>query len=361
MSTEGALTPALLDLMEHEKGIEQSVADVGWHLTQIRDGRKYRAAGYSDFDTYCRERWGWSRQHAARAIEASAIRAELTPIGDTRSPEIERAKESQLRPLTPLRDDPDEMRAAWDDAVEQAGGQPTAEQVRDAVEKRREPKPVSKPSPAGLPPHPAPFHPSLLPIFAELLDGHPHVLDPFAGTGRIHQLTEQGFDTVGVEIETEWAAWHPRTEVGNALDLRFEDGSFDAICTSPTYGNRFADNYNAYDPESRRTYRIDLGHDLAEGSSAGLQWGDEYRTFHRQAWTEATRVLRSGGRFVLNIKDHIRDGKWQDVSAWHIGVLNIECELEIAAIRPLAVVGQGTGANHDRRSPAELVIALDKP
>ena len=48
-----------------------------------------------------------------------------------------------------------------------------------------------------------------------------------------------------------------------------------------------------------------------------MQWGDAYRSFHVKAWREAWRVLRPGGRFVLNIKDHIRNGERMPVTDWH--------------------------------------------
>lgn len=49
----GDLTPELLDLMEHEKVIEQGLMtyiEVGVALAAIRDGRKYLAAGYTSDD-----------------------------------------------------------------------------------------------------------------------------------------------------------------------------------------------------------------------------------------------------------------------------------------------------------------------
>jgi hypothetical protein len=56
------VTPALLDLMEHEKVIEQGGAaeDIEWCLARIREGEKYRAAGYVTFEGYLRDRWGLS-------------------------------------------------------------------------------------------------------------------------------------------------------------------------------------------------------------------------------------------------------------------------------------------------------------
>jgi SAM-dependent methyltransferase len=354
----GHLTAELLDLMEHEKVIEQGLAtflEVGWALLRIRDGRKYRAAGYATFEAYCRGRWEWSREHGRRMMRAAETAALMPPNGG-----IQPRTESQLRPLTPLRDDPEAMKTAWEQAVEAAGGgQPTAAEVAAAVEEVRQPQPVNKPARGGTP-HPAVYPAAVVEVMAELLTGCLRVLDPFAGTGRIHQLAERGWDTVGVEIEPEWAAMHPRTQQGNALALDFADGTFDAIATSPTYGNRFADHHHARDPEARRSYTHDLGRALHEDNSGSLQWGDEYRRFHEWTWEEALRVLRPGGRFVLNIKDHIRDGNWVDVAAWHIDTL-VQNGLRLRAIRPVPAAGMNLGDNHKRRSCAELVVALDKP
>lgn len=371
MTKATALTPELLRLMDHEKGIEQGVADVGWHLTAIRDGQFYRAAGYATFDDYCRERWGWQRAHAYRMIQAYEVVAQLSapqtsPIGDTRPPEVLPRTEGQIRPLVPLRDEPEALRAAWDLAVEEAEAeQPTAQEVSRAVETvqgQREPKRLSKPDVGTGVSHPATFSAPLLPVFAELLVGYRRVLDPFAGTGKIHLLGAlvDGIETVGVEIEPEWAACHPKTSVGNALALEFKDASFDAICTSPTYGNRLADSHDAYDAESRRSYTHDLGRKLAADNSGAMQWGNAYREFHAKAWAEAVRVLRPGGRFVVNVKDHVRAGVWQDVPAWHVRALEA-CGLAVSAIRPVEVSSLRVGDNSDLRATAELVIALDKP
>jgi SAM-dependent methyltransferase len=353
------LTAGLLDLMEHEKVIEQGLAtflEVGWALLRIRDGRKYRAAGYATFEAYCRGRWDWSREHGRRLMRAAETAALMPPRGGIPEP----TSEKQLRPLAPIRDDPEAMKTAWEQAVDSAGGgQPTAAQVAEAVEVVRQPQPVKKPGRGGTP-HPAVFSDPILDVIADLLAVHRHVLDPFAGTGRIHALAERGWDTVGVEIEPEWAAMHPRTRVGNALTLDFDDAAFDAVATSPTYGNRLADHHRAFDPEARRSYAHDLGRDLHHDNSGALQWGDTYRSFHRDAWAEAARILRPGGRFVLNVKDHIRKGVWVDVAGWHIRTLS-ELGLVVVAVRPVPTDSYHLGANHDRRAPAELVIALDKP
>lgn len=75
------------------------------------------------------------------------------------------------------------------------------------------------------------------------------VCDIFAGLGRIHDLPNHvGAETVGIEIEPEWARHRRRTLVGDATDLPREwSGLFDAVCTSPVYGSRMSDHHDAKD------------------------------------------------------------------------------------------------------------------
>jgi len=210
------------------------------------------------------------------------------------------------------------------------------------------------------PKHPARYTDALITTFVDMLRGADRILDPFGGTGKVFLLERwmPWAEIHAVEIEPEWAALHPKTTLGNALDLPWGDGYFDAVCTSPTYGNRMADTL--LDDYKRITYTAKLGRPLHADNAGGMQWGDKYRTFHVDAWTEANRVLSSGGRFVLNIKDHIRAGVRQHVTQWHIDALQI-LGLQLVEHRQITCPGNRYGQNAELRVEYESVILFRKP
>ena len=204
--------------------------------------------------------------------------------------------------------------------------------------------------------HPAKYTDDLLPVFEELLKGCTKVLDPFAGTGKIHSLP---YDTIGVEIEKEWAEMHKKTIIGDATDLQFANCEFDAICTSPTYGNRMADCHNAKDGSSRNTYTHKLGRTLDGNNTGKMQWGENYRDLHIKAWKECFRVLKSNGVFILNFKNHIRKGKEVDVFSWHVKIL-IELGFSLDLVKQVKTNGNGFGQNGKLRTGFEFVARFIK-
>ena len=223
--------------------------------------------------------------------------------------------------------------------------------------------------------HPAVYSDTLLPVIMEAISSAQDrsgeyknitLLDPFAGTGKIGQLREFGFDgkIICNEMEEEWAIscdydideWH----IGDAAYMPWaSDNSIDIIVTSPTYSNRMADHYNAKDDSKRRTYRTFLGHDLNVENTGRMQWGNKYRDKHIQVWKECYRVLQKKGIFVLNISDHIRKGEVIKVTDWHVNTL-WEVGFILEEYYEIPTKRYKFGQNQEARVKYESVIRMRK-
>ncbi len=134
-----------------EKGLATFI-EVGQALQHIRDGKLYRES-YTTFEEYAKERWGLSRAHAYRQIEAAEVIGVLqtngngpkvsTRLGDVR-PQFGDipASESVARELASIKHDPEKLRETWGNIIELHGPKPTAEQVRQVVDRRQEAAPT---------------------------------------------------------------------------------------------------------------------------------------------------------------------------------------------------------------------------
>ena len=248
----------------------------------------------------------------------------------------------------------------------------------------------------ALPPahdHPAMFSRELIEPLAATIRGRRRVLDPFAGTGRIHAIAEAAGvrRSTGIELEPEWAnvdlfpGRRRRQIVGDSMQVlrRYKPGAFDAVLTSPAYGNRMADKHEAKDSckqcdgsgvegsaecrvckgtglSRRNTYRHRLGRPLSENNGGGLQWGSEYRDLHRAIWKASVRVLAPGGAFVANCSNHIRLGQVIDVCGWHTDVL-VELGLDVVEVIEVETRRQRHGANAQLRVAGEQIIVCERP
>lgn len=207
--------------------------------------------------------------------------------------------------------------------------------------------------------HPAKFSESILMVIADtLLEHQPkRVLDPFAGTGRIHWLAQSNRTTIGVELEPEWARGERNTIQANALALPFPAGAFDAMVTSPCYGNRMSDHHDARDSSKRNTYRHTLGRPLHKDNAGQMQWGSDYRDLHDRVWTECLRVLAPDSLVVINVSNHIRKGVEQRVSEWHLTWwLSHGCKL--LDFHTIDTRRQRQGANRELRVAFEAVVVM---
>jgi hypothetical protein len=110
-----------------ERGLGTFV-EVGEALEEIRGSRLYRET-HPTFEAYCRDRWGFTRQHAARLMDAAEVAhvlPELSPIG---------VNEAQARELAPLlrTEGPGAVVEAWAEANGRTNGKPTARVIREVV------------------------------------------------------------------------------------------------------------------------------------------------------------------------------------------------------------------------------------
>lgn len=215
--------------------------------------------------------------------------------------------------------------------------------------------------------HPAKFNNDILDAIAPWLGERDMVLDPFAGVGGITKLhaTLPFLDIYCIELEHEWASQIDTTGgrvtvfEGDCLGVMATmvgNVRFDAVVTSPTYGNRMADSHtpSPSDTSKRNTYTHTLGRKLGKNNSGAMQWGGQYQTFHRKAWRLATMLVRLGGLFVLNCKDHVRGGEVMRVTDWHTQTL-MSLGWELEGVEKIKTPGLREGANADTRVDYEWV------
>lgn len=210
--------------------------------------------------------------------------------------------------------------------------------------------------------HPAEYTDKFIPIFAEKLKHCANVLDPMAGTGKIALIKKYGFNGIIYcnDIEHEWTDKYKGVDfwsIGDAACMDFDDSFFDAVCTSPTYGNRMADHYKPKDNSKRITYRVYLGHELNKLNTGRMQWGKAYRSTSIKIYKECTRVLKQDGLFILNMSDHIRQWSQVFVTDWHKRVL-INAGFECINDEKIKTPRMGFGANSDLRVAHERVLTF---
>ena len=98
-------------------------------MKEINEGKHYKDQ-YSSFESYCKDRWGISRDKAYRLIFAYDERERLSSIGNTILP----INESQTRILKRLKGEEDRAQC-WKNVVEKANGEKiTARLISEVVD-----------------------------------------------------------------------------------------------------------------------------------------------------------------------------------------------------------------------------------
>ena len=212
--------------------------------------------------------------------------------------------------------------------------------------------------------HPAVMNEKILDACNSLLpDKKMRILDPFAGIGSTAKYLTN-YDVVGIEIEKEWAVQNEHTICGDSLTEIPKLGKFDAIVTSPCYGNRMADDFKQSEENTRKyiTYKHFLNKKLSNGTTANLHFGkknNKYEDLHLKIWKVCVTSLKVDGLFILNCKDFISDGKLMEVTNWHIDTLS---SLGLTETKKVKVKSKGMryGSNSNLRLDYEYVVCFKK-
>jgi hypothetical protein len=110
-------------------------------LLSLYEGQAHIALGYNSWAEYCQQEFRIGNRQAYRLLQAAQVVNQLSsecPMGHSlqvtsQVPESERL----ARELVPLLNNPQALDEAWNEAVEAAGGVPTAQAGREVVSNRR--------------------------------------------------------------------------------------------------------------------------------------------------------------------------------------------------------------------------------
>ncbi len=121
-----------------------------------------------------------------------------------------------------------------------------------------------------------------------------------------------------------------------------------------------ADTYDGRDGSKRMTYRVCLGRSLSPGNTGAMQWGVSYRAKHIHIWHECVRLLKVGGILVINISNHIRDGRVIDVVGWHRNTLCQRPGLKMETQIDVPTPRMKFGANRNLRVQNESILVFQR-
>ena len=214
--------------------------------------------------------------------------------------------------------------------------------------------------------HPATYSEGMMFEAVKWLTKADKVLDPFAGAGGIYDLLgwlpDIEIEAIDIEANDGWTDMDKRVKHGNASSLRWDDAYFDAVVTSPTYGNGMNEGRLAYDAVGRDDYASRLGRELSPSNTGSFRWTNEtYRELHEQAWQECKRVLKPGGKLLMFIRDHLSQQKPQPVTGWHVNAL-LSIGFDLVTVWAIATPGLRRGQGTENAAgTGEVMVVMQKP
>jgi hypothetical protein len=105
-------------------------------LLNLYEGRAHIALGYNSWAEYCQQEFKMGKTRSYQLLQAAQVINQFTKVDSpkviSQVPESERI----ARELVPLLGNPEALDEAWNEAVETAGGVPTAQTVREVVSRK---------------------------------------------------------------------------------------------------------------------------------------------------------------------------------------------------------------------------------
>lgn len=128
--------------------IKAGLDDIRVAALELYDNEGWKALSYKSFRECARAEFGKSEAYLYRLVDAARADRVLSPIGENIAP----VPESHVRELAPVKGDDDKMQAVYSRALTASNGKPTAEVVRQEVDRelgherpRQSPKHVASP------------------------------------------------------------------------------------------------------------------------------------------------------------------------------------------------------------------------
>jgi hypothetical protein len=127
-----------------------------------------------------------------------------------------------------------------------------------------------------------------------------------------------------------------------------------------TYGNRMADHHEAKDDSKRNTYRHTLGRPLSTNNTGQYQSTQQnYWDLHEDVYTQCWRVIEPDGLMIVNVSNHIRQGKEVDVCSMHKKILS-DIGFKLITREEVATPRNGFGQNGQLRVEKEMIYVYRK-